>query len=130
MTSDIDTVLEALAAQEDTAKIDTLEDSRSRLMSPLKIRILLHYHTSSSDYGPTNFPIYDETMRELVLDGFLFPSPSPAHHPLFRATPMFNAYCTVLEQTPYPINKWLDPRTNKPIESRFAFDLRGDEGSK
>lgn len=92
------------------------------IMSPLKIGICLHYHGSSVDdpWVDSNAPIVESVMRELVEAGLLIdrlvPGASDRPRQRFTPTPKLHAYVAMLEATPLPEQKWIDPRTGDAIK--------------
>lgn len=91
-------------------------------MSPLKLSLCLHYHSSVEDdpWVDSGAPIADSTMQELIQDGLLTDlldeRCSTRPNQRFRPTPKLHAFVAMLEATPLPENRWLDPRTGETLE--------------
>ncbi len=91
-------------------------------MSPLELSICLHYHSSCEDMpwcvemgDPA--PIRNSIMLGLCASGLLSTVPLPDREPgrKYWPTKKLHAFVAMLEDTPLPVEKWLDPRTEQPI---------------
>lgn len=86
-------------------------------MSPLKLGLCLHYHSSPVDSPLLDLsaPIRDETMDDLVRDGLLCDAGAGFVPYLkksrYSPTEKLHAFVAMLESTPLPIRRFLDPRT-------------------
>lgn len=96
-------------------------------MTPLKLGICLHYHsrTDDAEWIDSGSPIVEDTMEDLTNDGLLVDrysglSPESAARPnqRFGPTPKLHAFVAMLEATPLPDQRWVDPRTSETISDR------------
>lgn len=92
-------------------------------MSPAKLSLCLHYHSSVVDdpWIDSGARIVDDTMLELINDGLLTDEGPGAlrasgHQQRFRATQKLHAFVAMLEVTPFPNVGWYDPRNKRILE--------------
>lgn len=85
-------------------------------MSPLKIKILLHYFlnrlTTDAEFLTSGAPIVEETFADLVACGLLEVCCGMAAPTQYAGTDKLAAYVEMLLATPLPESAWIDPRTN------------------
>lgn len=76
-------------------------------MSPLEIKIMLHYYTI-----PTDIENVDSDAQGRAIDRLLKAELLTVHHeapPRWRITPRGKAYVEALCRVPWPIQKWVMP---------------------
>ena len=79
------------------------EITTSRI-SPAYLEILIHCHCVPS-------PIEDSDAVELFLrDGIIEPDPRRNGPGMYQTTDKGAAWLEMMLATPYPVNKWIDPR--------------------
>lgn len=87
-------------------------------LTPLHLRILLHYFSGVGVFQPTSTTSDDYT-QDLINDGLLERAPvSPG--PLQSITPMMitekgRAFLRMILKTPLPAEVWVDPRTKEIV---------------
>lgn len=95
-------------------------------MTPLKLELCIHYACRMNDHPwlASGAPIVGETFNDLVKDGLLCDTAfkqSP-DQPAYVGTDKNKAFVEMLTQTPLPVAKWIDPRTQQTTALRSAFD--------
>lgn len=76
-------------------------------MTPLQIRIMLHYHYSPTDFKDCAGPVVPTTIRDFYDAGML--EDCPVVGVKTRITDKGRAYCKALECVPEPVCMWLIP---------------------
>ena len=88
-------------------------------MSPLKIKIALHYFWSPQDYpdrtSQADIDAFADFMNEGLLTKRCESQVMQAGTSEYQATEKLKAYCNALTRVPLPVEKWVIP----------AFDLNG-----
>lgn len=81
-------------------------------MSPLKIRIMLHYYCFTGDYCTNGSKGELGAVDDLVGDKMLEDDPQEGSERMFRVTDKGSAYCEALCNMPLPIAKWIIPEVS------------------
>lgn len=79
-------------------------------MSPLKIKILLHYHAFVDDYNGNGSPAEKDAFGWFLEDGYLDRNESPGVAPYdgeYRPTEKLHIYCDALCKVPEPEQRWV-----------------------
>ena len=82
-------------------------------MTPLQIKILLHYYTCVDGYGRADDnrkePAVIEAISQFMRNGMLKPSPEG----LYTVTDRGKAYIDALRSMPLPVCEWRVPETGE-----------------
>jgi len=86
-------------------------------MTPLHIRLMLHYYAIASEYEPLEAKATQEYLTELVNDGLLKYRVPNDYTNSYEATERGKIWVQMILNTPYPQQEWVDPRNqdNKNI---------------
>ena len=80
-------------------------------MTPLEIKILLHYYCSAEDYPHLSPPAQQDALSYFLRTGYLEKversSETPACTPFYRATEKLHIYCEALCKVPEPRQIWV-----------------------
>jgi hypothetical protein len=79
-------------------------------MTPLEIRIMLHYHVYLDDYeGPESNEILEQSLRFFVSNELLRKGDKDCQ-PQYLITAKGTAYVDQLRSVPVPVVRYVDPR--------------------
>lgn len=70
------------------------------MMTAFKLRILLHYYSSPTDYPDRSMPIWNETIGELMNAGLV--EYNPDEHGLYKRTDKLKCYIDYILELPLP----------------------------
>ncbi|MDZ4345942.1 MAG: hypothetical protein U1E51_26310 [Candidatus Binatia bacterium] len=90
-------------------------------MSPLEIEICLHYHSSVNDMPwvvSSGAPIVDGEMALMVENGLLTSHPDDEKQK-FHPTDKLHVFVAMLEETPLPVARLIDPRNGAAVECHW-----------
>lgn len=79
------------------------------IFSPARLEILLHFR-----YSPKPHPWQEriaDTLREFIDEGLL--QEGSQFDANYSLTPMGEKYIDMILETPYPVPRWIDPRTER-----------------
>lgn len=77
----------------------------NRLHPPGFIKLLLHYHTTAEQ--PVSSIVHTEWTNQMIEDGLI---ETRVDKKSYATTDKGSAYVDLLCSTPYPVNRWVDPR--------------------
>jgi hypothetical protein len=76
------------------------------MWTPYQIRIILHHHTTRSEFPENHTKLFAETIARFVDEGLL----QRDDEGLVVTTAKASALIDLWRSTPVPVMKWVDPR--------------------
>lgn len=81
-------------------------------MSPLEVRVMLHYHCSLTDWeGPEDKNFMFKLHQKMIRQDMLARAREDEFGPQYLITPKGRAYVQMVLDVPVPIVNYVDPRT-------------------
>lgn len=90
----------------------------SKQFTPLHMEILFHYWVHGQEPFPRRSQVIQDYTDELKADGILRPFPGCEY---LGVSEKGRRWIYMILETPYPVEQWVDPRTNEVLNPAW-FD--------